>query len=66
VQSSMSKAQRRKHLIDYLFDVGITKLVNGRQLHEANLVELERLHITYKCKVGNEIAKIVQEEKAIQ
>lgn len=61
----MSKEQRKRHLTELLIDVGYTKLNDGRQLYEASLVELERLYITYKCKVGKEISKIVKEEKTL-
>ncbi|UIN45093.1 Fur-regulated basic protein FbpA [Bacillus licheniformis] len=49
-------SERQDYLIHELIRYGQYEAVNGRQLYELPLAELERLHIKVKCNFGRKMS----------
>jgi hypothetical protein len=49
--------KRKQYIIDFLIDHEVYEAPDGRQLYELSYVELEKMYIEVRCKIGREMSK---------
>lgn len=52
MQKRRAVADRRTHLINELYKLGLDATSDGRQFEECTLFTLEHIHINEKCRAG--------------